>query len=189
MDRRIIILNSFQNPTKIMKKAEKKDFVQGLTQELKGASSVVLVDYAGMSVSLQQDLKNKLRSVNARMVVVKNSLFKRAGGEVGYPAEALEDTVLAGPTAMIITQEDPIAPIQALSKFAKENELPTLKIGIVEGKYQDKNALEYLSKLPGKEVLLSQAVGAIGGPLYGLVGTLTGNMQKLIYVLDTKAKE
>lgn len=166
-----------------MKKAEKKDFVQVLTEDLKGASSVVLVDYAGMSVSLQQDLKNKLRDVNARMVVVKNSLFKRAGGEAGYPAEALEDSVLAGPTAMVVTDEDPIAPIQALSKFAKENELPNLKIGIVEGKYQDKNALDMLSKLPGKEVLAAQAVGAIGAPLYGLIGTLEGSMQKLIYVL------
>ena len=171
-----------------MKKSDKQPFVENLTNELKSATSVVLVDYAGLSVKMQQELKKRLKEVGAGMTVAKNTLFAIAAGNAGYPKEIGEDTVLAGPTALVMTKEDPIAPLQVISNFAKEFEIPQFKIGVVEGGFQDKEALIKLSGLPGKEVLFAQTVGAIGAPLYGLVGTLQGNMQKLIYILDTKVK-
>ncbi len=171
-----------------MNKQDKVEAVQALTTELKSATAVVLVDYAGLNVKSQQSLKNELKKVGAQMIVVKNTLFKLAGKEAKSPDEALTDTVLAGPTAMVITKEDPIAPLQVLDKFIKENELPQFKVGIVESVFQDKNALIKLSKLPGKEVLAAQAVGAIAAPLYGLVGTLQGNMQKLVFILKSASE-
>jgi len=167
-----------------MKKQEKSFFVQNLTEELKSASSVILVDYAGLTVKAQQDLKKLLREVNARMLVVKNTLLKRAGESAKIDSEALTDTVLQGPTALILSEEDPIAPLQILAKFAKEFEIPQLKVGIVEGSFQNKETLTKLSTLPGKDVLIGQAIGAIGAPIHGLIGTLQGNMQKLVYILE-----
>lgn len=170
-----------------MKKADKTFFVQDLTEKLKTSSSVVLVDYTGLNVKSQQDLKKRLKEVGATMVVVKNTLFKLAGESAKIPAESYSDTVLEGPIALIITEADPIAPIQVIGKFAKENELPQFKIGVVEGNIQDKSALIKLSTLPGKDVLFAQAVGAISAPLYSLVGTLNGNLQKLVYILERKS--
>jgi large subunit ribosomal protein L10 len=167
-----------------MKKPEKSFFVQNLTEELKSASSVILVDYAGLTVKAQQDLKKQLMEVNARMLVVKNTLLKRAGEFAKIDSEALTDTVLQGPTALILSEEDPIAPLQILAKFAKEFEIPQLKVGVVEGSFQDKEALTRLSTLPGKDVLIGQAIGAIAAPMYGLIGTLQGNMQKLVFILE-----
>ncbi len=167
-----------------MKKQEKSFFVQNLTEELKSSNSWVLIDYSGLNVKAQQELKKKLKEVGARMAVVKNTLFKLAGESAKAPKEILSDSALAGPTALIISEDDPIAPLQILGKFALEHEFPHLKVGIIEGSYQDKDSLIRLSKLPSKEILVGQAVGAIGAPLYGIVGALQGNLQKLIYVLQ-----
>lgn len=171
-----------------MKKAEKSFFIQNLTEELKGASSWVLIDYSSLNVKAQQELKSKLKEVGARMTVVKNTLFKLAGESAKAPKEILSDSALAGPTALIISEDDPIAPLQILGKFALEHEFPHLKVGIIEGSYQDKDSLIRLSKLPSKEILVGQAVGTIGAPLYGIIGALQGNLQKLVYILSEKAK-
>ena len=172
-----------------MKKTEKSLFVQNLTEEIKASSAVVLVDYAGLSVKMQQDLKEKLREVNARMVVAKNTLLRLAATDAKVSSEIYDDSAISGPTALIMTEGDPIAPLQVVSKFAKEFSIPSLKVGIVEGSFQDTENLTKLSKLPSKDVLYAQAVGAIGGPLYGLVYSLQANMTKLVYVLNEASKK
>jgi len=171
-----------------MRKSEKPFFVSNLTEELKGASSVILVDYSGLTVKLQQDLKKRLKEIGSNMFVAKNRLFKLAGNEAKMPEEVLTDTALTGPTAFIISEEDPIAPLQVIYKFAKEHEIPTFKAGIVDGKFQDKEALKILAQLPSKEVLYGQLMGTIASPMYGLVSTLQGNLQKLVYILKTKSQ-
>lgn len=169
-------------------KQKKVNLVEKLTSELESASALVLVNYAGLGVKAQQSLKKSLKAANAKMVVVKNTLLKIAGEKSKLAEEFMSDTALSGPTALIITKEDPIAPIQAVAKFAKEFELPHLKVGIVEGKFQDKASLEKLSTLPSKDVLTAQVVGAVRAPLYGLVGTLNGNLQKLVWILQAKTE-
>ena len=171
-----------------MKKSEKPSFVDNLTEELKAASGYVLVDFNGLTVKLQQELKKRLREVNGRMEIVKNTLFKLSAEKAKIPAEITSDTVLQGPTALIITENDPIAILQVVSKFAKESDIPQLKVGVVEGSFQDKTALIKLASLPGKSVLQAEVVGAIGAPLYGIVGTLQGNLQKLLFILNEKSK-
>ena len=171
-----------------MKKSEKTFFVQNLTEELKSAKSVILINFAGMGVKTQQELKKRLKEVNARMLVVKNTLLKRAGQQAKLTKETLTDTVLTGQTALILADNDPVAPLQVLGKFALEFEVPQLKVGIIEGVFQDTDTLEKVSKLPGKNVLVAQAIGAIAAPMYGIVGVLEGNMQNLISILDQKSK-
>ena len=161
----------------------KKDLVVSLTPRLKNASSVVFVNYTGLSVTLQQKLKSELKAIGSDMTVVKNTLIRRAGKEAGILEDVLTDEVLSGQTALILTEGDAVATIQVIGKFVKENQVPQFKIGIVDGNLQDKNALVKISTLPTKDVLYSQVVGSLMSPMYGLVGTLNGNMQKLLYIL------
>ena len=171
-----------------MKKAEKSFFVENLIQELKSATCIVLIDYTGLSVKMQQDLKKKLASTDAKILVLKNTLFKLAGKSANVPEPALSDSVLSGPTALVISSGDSIAPLQVLSKFAKENEILNFKVGIIDGDFTDKDTLTKLSLLPSKEALYGQLVGSIASPMYGLVGTLQGNLQKLVWILNEKVK-
>ncbi len=161
----------------------KKDLVVSLAPRLKNAKSIVLVNFTGLSVSLQQKLKLALKAIGSDMTVVKNTLIKRAGKEAGIDDQILTNEVLSGQTALILTEDDAVAPIQVIGKFVKENQVPQFKVGIVEGNFQDRDALVKISTLPTKDVLFSQVVGSLMSPMYGLVGTLNGNMQKLLYIL------
>lgn len=171
-----------------MKKAEKIFAVENLAEEIKSAASLVLVDYTGLSVKGQQELKKRLKSVGAKMTVVKNTLFRIAAQKAKIDPQITSDTVLTGPVALIITESDPIAPLQVVYKFAKEFEIPSLKVGLVEGLLQDKVQLEKLAQLPSKDVILSQVLGQLGSPLYSIAGVLNANMQKLVFILSQKAK-
>jgi large subunit ribosomal protein L10 len=166
-----------------MKKLEKVTLVENLTKELQDAKSVVLVNYTGLNVKAQQDLKARLKEVGGKMVVVKNTLLKRAFELAKLDSNMAKDEILSGQTALLIANDDPIAPIQTLGKFAKEFELPKFKVGVVEGTFQDETSLTKLSTLPGRDVLLGQLLGALMASEYGLVGTLQGNLQKLVYIM------
>jgi len=170
-----------------MLKAEKVTLVDNLIAELKDAKSLVLINYTGLNVKAQQELKKRLKEVGGRMVVVKNTLLKRAIESAKINDKMATDEILSGQTAMILADEDPLAPIQVLGKFAKENELPKFKVGIVEGTFQDSESLAKLSTLPGRDALLGQLLGVLMSPEYGLLATLQGNLQKLVYVLKAKA--
>lgn len=172
-----------------MKKTEKTFFVDNLKEELKDATSVVLVDYSGLSVKMQQELKKSLKPINSSLKIVKNTLFSLAAKDAQLTSEAYTDTVLSGPTAIVITEDDPIAPLQVLHKFSSDKGIPQFKVGVVDGVFHTKESLTTLAKLPGKDVLFSQTVGAISAPLYGIVGTLQGNLQKLVYILNQAANK
>jgi large subunit ribosomal protein L10 len=171
-----------------MKRSEKIFFVDNLGEELTDATSLVLIDYTGLSVKKQQELKKQLKAVGAKLFVAKNTLFKLAAQKAKLSKELLSDTVLAGPTAFIVTGDDPIAPIQILAKFAKTNEIPQFKVAVVEGQFQDRQSLIRLSELPTKEVLFSQVMGTISAPAFNLVATLQGNLQKLVWMLEKRSK-
>lgn len=170
-----------------MIKAEKVTLVDNLVKDLQTAKSLVLVNYAGLNVKAQQELKHRLNTVGGRMIVVKNTLLKRAAETSKIDKEMLTDTVLSGQTAIVIATDDAVAPIQVLGKFAKEFSLPQFKVGVIDGSFYDTASLTKISTLPSRDALLGQLLGSLISPMYGLTGTLNGNLQKLVYILQTKA--
>ncbi|HKC04620.1 MAG TPA: 50S ribosomal protein L10 [Patescibacteria group bacterium] len=177
-----------------MLKAAKVTLVEKLVEDLKGAKSLVLVNYTGLNVKAQQELKKRLNEVDGSMVVIKNTLLKRASEAAKLDPGMVDEEVLQGQTALVIARMDPVAPIQVLGKFAKEfasadgSPLPKFKVGMVDGSFQDEVSLNKLSTLPGRDVLLGQLLGSLMSSMYGLVTTLQSPMNQLVYTLDQKAK-
>lgn len=169
-----------------MKKQEKIYFVDNLSEELKDSKAIVLVNFEKLGVLKQQDLKAKLKEVGATLTVVKNTLLKRAGEKATLSKDLLSDSILQGPTALVSTDGDPVAPLQVLGKFISENEVPQFKVGVIEGSFQDKDGLTRLSKLPGKNVLFAQLLGALSGPATAFVYTLSANQIKLVTLLKNR---
>ncbi|MBI4059420.1 50S ribosomal protein L10 [Candidatus Microgenomates bacterium] len=172
-----------------MKKPEKIIFVNDLTAKINDAKSLVLVNLTGLKVSEQETLRRRLREAGSKMLVAKNTLLKRS--LVASNLKELSDNIvssLTGQTAIVIAQQDELAPIQVLGKFIKEFELLALKAGIISGTVQDAAALLKLSRLPGREVLFGQLLGVLNAPMYQLTGTLQANMSKLVYILSTKSE-
>lgn len=170
-----------------MLKADKKVLVENLGKTLQTAKSVILVNYQGLTVKSQQELKNRLEAVDAKMIVVKNTLLKIAADNAKLDSQAFNNEVLQGQTALVLAFGDSVAPVQVIGKFAKEFELPKFKVGIVDGNFSDSEGLKTISTLPSKEVLYSQVLGSLMSPMYGLTGTLEGNLQKLVYIIKTKS--
>ncbi len=166
-----------------MKKSEKPFVVEELKAQLKDAKSVTVIDYQGMPTKEMASLRKNIKDAGGVFTVAKNTLLKLAFGNSKI------DNNLTGPTAVVFAQNDEIVPLQIIGKSIKTSGFPKLKFGIFGPDVIDAEKLLVMSNLPGKNVLFGQLVGVIAGPAYSLVGTLNGNLQKLVYILNTKAQK
>jgi len=163
---------------------EKKQKVVELEALLKATKTGVLVDYRGLSVADDTELRNKLRAAGVTYSVIKNRLIKFA--LEGANLAELEP-ILKGPTALATSADDVVAPAKVLHDFAKENELLEIKGGFMEGKVVDIATIKQLATLPSKEVLLSKLLGSLQSPMYGLANVLQGNISGLARALGAAA--
>ena len=148
----------------------KKAIVDELSERISKATAVVFVDYKGITVAQDTELRNKFREAGVEYSVVKNTLTRLAANKVGYSEF---DEVLNGTTSMATTTDDPIAPARIVSEFAKKNK-NALKIkgGIVEGKVQSVDALNAFGELPSKNALVAQVLGTFLAPISSLAFVL-----------------
>jgi len=166
---------------KVDKKAQKAATVADLTARLKASSTAVLADYRGMTVGQMRDLRTKLRGGGIDMVVVKNTLARRAAKAAGYEPLSAE---LVGPIAMLFAVENVSAPARILNDYIKANRKMVIKAGLLEGQLIKADAVTELADLPSREVLLSRLLGAMQAPLSSLASVLQAPMSKLARTLD-----
>ncbi len=149
---------------------QKEEIVSKLAEELKDAKLILLADYRGITVEDVTKLRKEVRETNAEYKVIKNNIVKRAldaNGESGL------DDLLEGPTAVITSKEDYLAPAKAIYNFTKDHDFYKIKGGIIEGKVMTAEEIITLAKLPSRQELLAK-----------LAGSLLGNITKLAVALD-----
>ena len=154
---------------------QKKQVVAQLVETLKSAQAGVLVDYRGITVEQDTQLRAKLREAGVEYKVVKNTLTRFAAKEVGF--EELDEQ-LNGPTALAISTTDAVAPAKVISDFAKDVEALQIKAGFVDGKVLDAAGVNDLAELPSKEVLIGKILGSLQSSLYGLAHVLQAYVDK-----------
>ena len=168
-----------------MNREEKARVIEELAERLRGGS-VVVVDYQGMNVAQSTRLRARSRESGVEFVVAKNTLAQRASNEAGV--EGLEE-LLVGPTAIAFA-EDPVEGAKLMSEFSNEVETFEIKGGILDGgRVMSAEDVVALSRLPGREQLLAQLLGAIQSPLAGLVRVLNAPAQNLAVVLNQVAEQ
>ena len=140
----------------------KQPIVEEISEAIKEAQSVVLVDYRGLTVEEDTKLRKQLREAGITYKVYKNTMLNFAFKDTAYEPLAPH---LEGPSAVAISTTDATAPARILSKFAKEAPALELKAGVVEGNYYDKAGIELLAKVPSREELLSKFLGSIQSPI------------------------
>lgn len=165
---------------------QKKEVVKELTEKIKAAKAIVLADYRGLTVEQDTELRNALRKAGVDYKVVKNTLTRFAAKENGI--EGL-DSYLNGPTAMAISDVDPVAPAKVLAEYAKKYNKLELKAGVVEGKVIDFNGIKALAELPPREVLVARVLGSLNAPITGFVNVLNGNLRGLVVALNAIAEQ
>ena len=147
----------------------KKAAVEALSAKIKDATSVVFVDYRGITVAQDTDLRKQFREAGVEYSVVKNTLTRFAAKENGYDF----DEVLNGTTAMACTTGDPIAPARIVCEFAKKNKLAlSIKGGVVEGSVLSAAELNGFGELPSKNALVASVLGTFLAPISSLAFVL-----------------
>ena len=147
----------------------KKAVVNALTDTIKESTAVVFVDYKGITVAQDTELRKQFREAGVEYSVVKNTLTNFATKNAGYDFSE----VLNGTTAMAYTTGDPIAPARIVCEFAKKNKLPlTIKGGVVEGSVLSAAQLSGFGELPSKNALVASVLGTFLAPISSLAFVL-----------------
>ena len=140
----------------------KKPIVDQISEELNGAKAAVLVDYRGLTVEQDTELRKQLREAGVIYKVYKNTMINFAvkGTEFEELSKHLE-----GPTAIAISKEDATAPARILFNFAKNAPKLELKAGVVDGAYYDEKGIQVIATIPSREELLSKLLGSMQSPI------------------------
>lgn len=165
-------------------KEKKVESVRKLHEDIANSIAFLLTDYRGLSVSEITALRRSLRDTGAEYRVVKNTLFQLAAEDLG---ESGLVEFLEGPTAVAFVHKDAIATAKALVEFMRVHKSLSIKGGYLEGSVFGGEQIQALSKVPPREVLVSQLMGALQSPMAGLVGTLQGVMSEFVYTLQAVA--
>ena len=164
-----------------MKRLEKEELVKVLNEKFSRAKALVLTDYRGLDTSAMHALRIKLREASVEYRVVKNTLMSRASD--GTDVALLKDH-FAGPSAVALSYEDPVAPAKVLVKFSKEHADLEVKAGVLDGKVIDLEGIKRLAELPSREALLAQLLSVFNGPARSFVTVLSGVPRNLLGVLN-----
>ena len=140
----------------------KKSIVDEISASIKDAQSVVLVDYRGLTVEQDTQLRRNLREAGVTYKVYKNTFMNFAFK--GTDCEGLTQ-YLEGPSAMAVSADDATAPARVLAEFAKTAEQLEIKAGIVEGTVYDAKGIANIAKIPSRDVLISKLLGSLQSPI------------------------
>lgn len=165
--------------------AIKQTITSALGVTLAASEAVILTEYRGLTVPQMGEIRTKLREIgDGDFSVVKNTLLRIALREQGIEDERI-DVLLNGTTAATIAFRDPVAVAKVVVDYIAKNRTTPLKIkgGVVGGTYYGPEQIDALSKVPPRDVLISQMLGAFNAPISGLVYTLQGVISNFVYTL------
>ena len=140
----------------------KAPVVAEISEAIKDAQSVVLVDYRGLTVEQDTALRKQLREAGVTYKVYKNTMMNFAFKGTDFEALA---PYLEGPSAVAISSTDATAPARELAKFAKTADKLEIKAGVVEGTVYDAAGMAAISQIPSRDELLSKLLGSIQSPI------------------------
>ena len=143
----------------------KQPIVEEISAKIADAQSVVLVDYRGLTVEQDTELRKQLREAGVTYKVYKNTFMTRAFKGTEFEALA---PYLEGPSAIAVSSEDATAPARVISEFAKNAPALELKAGVVEGTLYDAAGIAQIATVPSREVLLSRLLGSMQSPVANL---------------------
>lgn len=133
-----------------------------IKEKLGKAEAVIMVNYQGLTVEEDTELRKTLRDAGVEYKVYKNTLVTRAANELGFEGMV---QYLEGPIAVAIGYEDPTAPARILNDFSKAHKALELKAGLVQGEMFDENKVKELASVPSKEVLIAKLLGSFKAPI------------------------
>jgi large subunit ribosomal protein L10 len=169
-----------------MSTPEKIQILEDTSARIKDVQGIFLADLSGMTVEKVTLLRRKCREQQIQVKVIKNTLLKRAFNGRGITAL---DPYLEGPTGLVFSTKDAVAPAKILSDFAKEHERPRIKAAVVDGHLFDDKAIARLAALPSREVLLAQVLATFIAPMTQFLAAIDATLRLPAVMADVLEKE
>ena len=155
-----------------MKRTDKEQLVRDLKAKIEGATALYYTDFTGLNVKRMTQLRRSLRKANVEYVVIKNTLALRAVNESGLVGERLR-----GPTGLVVAK-DAVGAAKIITDFAKANDQkPSVKGGMFEGKAIDKAQVTKLASMPSREQMLSELGASMQAPMAMFAGAMNSLLQ------------
>ena len=153
----------------------KQPIVAEISELLDGAATAVVVDYRGLTVAQDTELRKQLREAGVSYKVYKNTMIRRAAEGTAFAAL---DPHLEGPTAIAVSKTDATAAARILAEFAKKADKLEIKGGVVEGNYYDAKGMQVIATIPSREVLLGRLLGSMQSPIANFARVLNQIAEK-----------
>jgi large subunit ribosomal protein L10 len=169
-----------------LNRTEKEEVIGQLHEKMARAKAAILAEPRGIDVATITEFRRKCREAKVEYRVVKNTLAQRAAK--GTSVELLVEQ-FRGPTAIIMSYDDVVAPAKIVADFAKDREKFTIRVAVVEGKVVDANGVQALAKLPGLFELRGQIAAMIAQPATKLARMIAAPGQQLARVVDARRTE
>jgi large subunit ribosomal protein L10 len=166
-----------------LNRTEKEEVISKLHEKMAKAKAAILAEPKGLNVATVTELRKKCREAQVDYKIVKNTLAQRAAK--GTPVEALADKFV-GPTALVMSYSDVVAPAKILVDFAKDRETFTIRTAVVEGQVIDAKGVIALAKMPGILELRARIASVIAQPAVRLARMLATPGQQLAQVLNAR---
>lgn len=170
-----------------MRLDEKQRVAEELHKALQDNGTIYLTDFTGLNVKAITEFRSQLREQGIGYRVVKNTLMRRALEGLDMPdlSEHLE-----GPTALILSESDPVAPAKVVKDFAKEHDdRPVIKIGIVDRQEVGADQVDRMADLPSREQLLGSIAGGLTAGVGGIAGVLSALMRDITHMIGEVAEK
>lgn len=166
----------------------KKQVVTDITEKIKNAQSVVVVEYKGLTVEEVTGLRAKFREAGVEYCVLKNTLVRRALADLEISGL---DELLQGPNAFAFSTTDAAAGPKIIKEFTEDGKKESVKVkaGILEGKVLDTAGVKALADMPSKDVLIAKIMGSLNAPVTGIAGVMNATMRSLVYALEAVRKQ
>ena len=153
----------------------KQPIVAEISELLDGAATAVVVDYRGLTVAQDTELRKQLREAGVTYKVYKNTMIRRAAEGTAFAAL---DPHLEGPTAIAVSKTDATAAARILAEFAKKADKLEIKGGVVEGNYYDAKGMQVIATIPSREVLLGRLLRSMQSPIANFARVLNQIAEK-----------
>lgn len=152
-----------------------------IKKALKESDSVFVIRYLGLSSPDLSSLRQTLRGNSASIFVFRNNIARRIIKESKWDVlSKFIDT----PCGFVFIKDDPVGVSRILCNFSRDHDKLKVEGGLLKDRFLEKQEIEFLSKLPSKEVLRAKVVGTLQSPIAGLVISLNGILRKFVFCLD-----
>ena len=166
-----------------MNRTEKEQVIGQLHEKMAKAKAAILAEPRSIDVATVTELRRKCRDAQVEYKVVKNTLAQRAAK--GTPVEPLIEKFV-GPTALVMSYGDVVAPAKILADFAKDRAGFAIRTAVVEGRVIDAKGILALAKMPGIQELRGRIASVIAQPAVRLARIIATPGQQLAQVLNAR---